>query len=198
MLKGWQKGREWYLSLASVQRSQRIEPLNLQYKRTSSFLSPYSKKTSPHWLCPNPPQGKDNWNGTHLYRQTPQVHAHPSTGPDGPAKPRPCHWEKHLRAETSSSEAFPARWGTNLLLLPCHSENKIKTKQKKTSLLHLVKDTNISLWLLFFSYLLIYTQLFIVSSPTKGLKWPIGIYTTHWNRKMKSKKGKILCSQGKC
>ena len=72
--KGWQRGRDWYLSLVFVPRSQRKEPLNLQHKRTSSFLSPSygknknkQKKASSHWHCPNPlpRKGQQDWNQLH-------------------------------------------------------------------------------------------------------------------------------------
>lgn len=56
--------------------------------------------------------------------------------------------------------------GTQLLLFSSLSENKIQTKQKKISLLQLVKGPGISLWRLpFFSYS--YTQLSITSSLRK-------------------------------
>ena len=95
--KGWQRGRDWYLSLAFVPRSQRKEPLNLQHKRTSSFLSPsYSKnktktnKKSKLSLALPKPSPKERSTGQESAAQTASTGpSHPSTGPGGPAKPSP-------------------------------------------------------------------------------------------------------------
>lgn len=118
--KGWQRGRDWYLSLVFVPRSQRKEPLNLQHKRTSSFLSPSygknknkNKKQALTGIAQTLSQGKVNRTGISctdsLHRSIPPIHwaRRPCWAqPQPPATGRNISGQRHA---PNSSDAFPVQ-----------------------------------------------------------------------------------------
>lgn len=181
-LKGWERGRDWYLSLVFVQRSQRKEPLNLQHKRTSSFLSPYSQKNKLP-LTPPKPSLLDKSTGRELSCRD-SLHRPTPTHPLGQeAQPLlSCLWEEPLRAETRpkffrgmNCQIRGQTYFFFLLIV------KIKLKQSKRKIPSCISLKALTLpfdFTLSFPTHILNCLLFL---PPKGLKWPIGIYSTHWN-----------------